>query len=420
MTRSACVALEHNSAFGQFSRLGSAALRQMSDTQPDVVVVGGGLVGKAAALALAQTGLHVRLCGVRDAAPAPAAGFAQRIYAFNAASRALLQRLRVWDQVPAARVQPVASMRIAGDGAALRFDAAEQGVEALAWIAESDAIERALDLALRFERGVALQPQRVVAALRAAHDWTLQLDDGSHLRCALLLGADGRSSRVRGWAGIGQRSRPYGQTAVVANFACDGAHGATAHQAFTDDGVIALLPLPQQQVSLVWSAPDALAAEFMHDPERLTQRLVQALPALGAQHLGALRAAGEVGGWPLLLQRAHSLVGDGAALLGDAGHVLHPMAGHGLNLGLQDVQALAAVLAARGVQSCADARLLRRYARARAEQILALELATDGLHRLYAPSWLAPLRALGLSATEHLPAVKRWLAGYASGLGVLS
>ncbi len=392
----------------------------MSDTQPDAVVVGGGLVGKAAALALAQSGLQVRLCGVRDAAPAPAAGFAQRIYAFNAASRALLQRLRVWDQVPGARLQPVAAMRIAGDGAALRFDAAAQGVEALAWIAESDAVERALDLALRFERGVTPQPQRVTAARRAAGAWTLELDDGGRLGCALLLGADGRASRVRGWAGIGQRSRPYAQTAVVANFACDGDHGATAYQAFVADGVIALLPLPQRQVSLVWSAPDALAAELRRDPAQLTQRVQQALPELGAQHLGGLRAVGEVGGWPLLQQRAHSLVGDGAALLGDAGHVVHPMAGHGLNLGLQDVQALAAVLAARGAQSCADARLLRRYARARAEQVLALELATDGLHRLYAPAWLAPVRALGLSAADHLPSVKRWLAGYASGLGVLS
>ena len=386
----------------------------------DVAVVGGGLVGKAAALALAQAGLRVRLCGAVAAAPAPEAGYAQRIYAFNAASRALLQRLRVWDPLPAARAQAVAAMHISGDGAALDFDAAAQGVEALAWIAEADAVERALDLALRFERGVDADARRVVAAQRRDEGWWLELDGGGAIGCALLLGADGRASRVRQWAGIGQRSRPYGQTAVVANFIVDGEHDAAAYQAFGDDGVIALLPLPQRQVSLVWSAPDALAAELPRDAQALAARVQRELPRLRAQRLGALHAAGAVGAWPLLLQRAHSLAGAGVALLGDAGHVVHPLAGHGLNLGLQDVQALAAVLAARGPLAAGDARLLRRYARARAEQVLALELATDGLHRLYAAPWLAPLRALGLAATDHVPPLKRWLAAYASGSSVLS
>ncbi len=389
----------------------------------DAAVVGGGLVGKAAALALAQAGLRVRLCGASAAAELPDAGFAQRIYAFNAASRALLQRLRVWDQLPASRVQPVAAMHIGGDGAALDFDAAAQGVDALAWIAEADAVERALDLALRFERGVDADPRRVGAARRIDDGWRLELDGGGAASCALLLGADGRASRVRQWAGIGQRSRPYGQTAVVANFRIDGDHGDAAYQAFGVDGVIALLPLPQRHVSLVWSAPDVLAAELQRDAQAdaqaLAARVQRELPRLRAQRLSALHAAGAVGAWPLLLQRAHSLAGAGVALLGDAGHVVHPLAGHGLNLGLQDVQALAAVLAARGAAAAGDARLLRRYARARAEQVLALELATDGLQRLYALPWLAPLRALGLAATDHLSPLKRWLAAYASGANVL-
>ena len=394
----------------------------------DVVVAGGGLVGKAAALALAQAGLRVLLCGVRPAPAAPALGYGQRVYAFNAASRRFLDRLRVWPQLPQARVQPVARMHIAADGAALQFDAYAQSVEALAWIAESDAVERALDLALQFERGATLVPWGVEQAQFDGAHWQLTLADGSAARTGLLLGADGRHSRVRDWAGIDLRSKPYGQTGLVCNLHCAQPHGGTAYQAFTGDGVIALLPLADQgddhQVSLVWSAPDALAASLRTaGAEGLVPCLQPHLEALGAAHLAPLAAAGEMGAWPLVLQRAHSLVAPGAALLGDAGHVIHPLAGHGLNLGLQDVQALAAVLAGRGeAQAIGDARVLRRYARARAEQVLALELATDALHRLYAPgmAWLAPLRAFGLTGTNHLSPLKRWLAGYASGLSVMA
>ncbi len=402
----------------------------MGMLRDEVAVVGGGLVGKAAALALAQAGLEVRLCGVRPAPPLPEAGrFAQRIYAVNAASRALLQGLRVWEQVPAERIQPVQRMHIRADGAELCFDAYAQRVESLAWIIESDAIERALDLALRFERGVQLSSDTVEHARRDAGGWELGLSGGASLRCALLIGADGRSSRVRAWSSIGLRSKPYGQTAVVCNFSCAAPHGASASQIFTDDGgVLALLPLPalqgRSQVSLVWSAPDALAQSLRElAPQQLAQRVQPYLPQLGVPQLAPLQAGGGIGAWPLVLQRAHELAGDAVALLGDAAHVVHPMAGHGLNLGLQDVQALAAVLRRRAAgEAPGSLPVLRRYARARAEQVLALELATDGLHRLYSPGfkWMAPLRALGLRATDRLPLLKTCLAGYASGQAVLS
>lgn len=391
----------------------------------DVAVVGGGLVGKAAALALAQAGLRVSLCGAREAPAQAAQGFAQRIYALNAASRDLLRSLRAWDQIPGQRVQPVQAMRIVADGAVLRFDAYAQGVESLAWILESDAIERALDLALRFERGVRMVSEPVAGARRTPQGWELELGGGARLHAGLMVGADGRSSRVREWSGIGLRSRAYGQSAVVCNFACAAPHGAAARQTFTaDGGVLALLPLPGQQVSLVWSAPDALAEELRQlAPEQLARRVEQQLDALQAGHLAPLHAAGAIGAWPLVLQRADSVAAEGVALLGDAAHVVHPMAGHGLNLGLQDVQALAAVLGRSGAgESLGQLPLLQRYARARAEQVLALELATDGLHRLYSPGlrWMAPLRALGLRATDRLPLLKGWLAGYASGRSVLS
>lgn len=391
-------------------------------TEPEhALIVGGGLVGKAAALALARVVPRVTLCGSRPAAALPGRGHGLRVYAFNAASRGLLESLRVWESVP--RLQPVLAMRVAGDGAALRFDAATQGVEALAWIAEGDAVEGALDLALRFERGVAMAEAGATGARRSAGRWRVELDGGTGVDADLLVGADGRDSRVRAWAGLPLHRKAYGQTGVVCNFRCSGRHEATAFQLFGDEGVIALLPLPAQDgvdhVSLVWSAPDALAAELLAaGPEALARRVAERLDALGASGLGELEASGGVAGWPLVLQRADAMVGVGAALVGDAAHVVHPLAGHGLNLGLQDVQALAATLGARGGAPIGDARLLRRYARARAEQVLALETATDGLTRLYAPGlrWLAPLRAVGLAVTDALPGAKRLLAGYASGL----
>ena len=401
----------------------------MSMLGNDAAVVGAGLVGKAAALALAQAGLRVALCGVRPAPAAPASGFAQRIYAVNAASRELLQRLRAWEQIPTERIQPVQAMRICADGSALHFDAYAQQLESLAWIVESDAIERALDLALRFERGVQLLPGTVTQAQRTPRGWELDSADGAHLRAELLVGADGRASQVRGWSDIGVHGRSYGQTAVVCNFTCAASHGACALQTFTDDGgVVALLPLPAgeggPQVSLVWSAPDELAQSLRAlTPLQLAARVEQHLESLQAPHLAPLQPSGEIGAWPLLLQRADRVADDGVALLGDAAHVVHPMAGHGLNLGLQDVQALAAVLGARRAgESPGQGALLRRYARARAEQVLALQWTTDGLHRLYSPGLrrLAPLRALGLRAADHLPLLKRWLAGYASGRSVLS
>lgn len=390
-------------------------------------VVGGGLVGKAAALALAQAGLDVALIGAQPAAPLPAAGYALRVYALNAASRALLDGLRVWSEIDPARVQPVAAMHIAADGAALDFTAYSAQAEALAWIVESDAIDGALDLALRFERRVQRLPARLQAVQRDTSGWALQLDDGAALQADLLVGADGSDGAVRLAAGIALHQHDYHQRGIVTQLRCAAPHGGTAFQTLGPDGVVALLPLaPQaevQRVSLVWSAPEALATELLAlPPHELAARVQHKLPALGAEFLGPLTADGAAGSWPLSRQIAAQPVGDAAVLIGDAAHRVHPLAGQGLNLGLQDVQALAAVLGERGSASPADPRLLRRWARARAEQVAAFATATDALARLYAGEWPlpAPLRALGLRGVNALPPVKRWLARYASGLPYLT
>jgi ubiquinone biosynthesis UbiH/UbiF/VisC/COQ6 family hydroxylase len=402
----------------------------MSTPSSDLLICGGGIAGKACALALAQIGLQVTLLGARPAAALPTQGYAQRLYALNAASRQLLEELRVWPQMPPERIQPVQAMHIRADGAQLAFDARDARSEALAWIVESDAIETALDLALRFERRVVIDPAQAARLQRqpAAAGWQVQTDDGRTLQAALLIGADGEHSLVRKVSGIAMDTHDYLQRGVVANFLCAAPHEGAAFQTFADGGVIALLPLAPLQgrpmVSLVWSAPEALALELLDlSPEALAQRVEAHLPALRAQHLGPLQATGPAAAWRLQLQLARRTVADGLVLIGDAAHRVHPLAGQGLNLGLQDVQVLARTLQQRGAgQAVHDPRLLRRYSRARAEQVLALATTTDALARLYAAGSRVPgpLRALGLQTANALPPVRQLLTRYASGLPYLA
>ncbi|MDD4887474.1 MAG: FAD-dependent monooxygenase [Thiomonas sp.] len=403
----------------------------MSTPSPDLLICGGGIAGKACALALAQTGLNLTLLGARPVAQAlPPEHYTQRLYALNAASRQLLDQLRVWPHMPPERIQPVQAMHIRADGAQLAFQAQDARADTLAWIVESDAIEIALDLALRFERRVQIDPAQAARLqhLPGGAGWQVQTDDGRALQAALLIGADGEHSLVRKASGIPMDVHDYMQRGVVANFVCAGPHEGIAFQTFADGGVIALLPLApmqgQNMVSLVWSAPELLAQELLAlPPDALAQRVDAHLPALHAQHLGPLQAAGNAAAWRLQRQLARRTVAPDLVLLGDAAHRVHPLAGQGLNLGLQDVQVLAHTLQQRPTgQAINDARLLRRYSRARAEQVLALATATDSLARLYAAHSRvpAPLRALGLNAANAFPPLKQLLTRYASGLPYLA
>ncbi len=392
----------------------------------DILICGGGIAGKAAALSLAQGGFDVMLLGARPAAALPAAGYGQRVYALNAASRQLLDALRVWPELPAGRIQRVDAMRVHADGAELGFTTADAPGDALAWIVESDAIEAALDLALRFERRarVVAAPATTIARSGGTAPWRIETADGDRIDTRLLVGADGQDSKVRDAAGIAVETRDYQQRGIVANFACARPHGGTAFQVFGGDGVIALLPLAPlagtPMVSLVWSAPELLAQDLLAlAPDALARRVTDLLPTLGAEPLGPLAAAGSAASWPLQRRLAGSAVGDGVVLVGDAAHRLHPLAGQGLNLGLQDVQMLARTLQQRRPgQPLDDPRLLRQYARSRAEQVLALATVTDGLARLYrARSYVPPgLRAWGLRLANAMPPVKQLLTRYASGL----
>jgi 2-octaprenyl-6-methoxyphenol hydroxylase len=386
----------------------------MTSTRYDVLVAGGGLVGLSLAPALARTGLSVALAD-RSPIDAPAtdpATLDSRVYAISPGSVAFLERQGAWAALPASRLEAVQSMRVEGDrGAVLEFSAYDVGVAALAWIVEEREIRKALVPRVR-EAGVALlAPRRFETLAFAPPSATLDLEGGERAEALLVVGADGVRSWVREAAGLHAAPRPYGQTAVVANFACERPHRGCARQWFrADGGILAWLPLPGRRVSIVWSAPAALATELMAlDHADLAARVA----AAGGHTLGDFVVVTPPAAFPLQFLRVPAPVAHRLALVGDAAHGVHPLAGQGVNLGFGDAEALAAVLAERGPVADPGAPvLLERYARRRAEPVIAMQAVTDGLARLFGArgAWISVLRNLGLAAAGRLPFVKQALA----------
>ncbi len=399
----------------------SAALRVIDS---DICIVGNGAIAKTAALGLAQAGLSVTLLGPPSPPPAPAAadpGWDARVYALNHTAHQLLSSLKVWDALDHARVAPVDAMIVHGDGpkaGGLAFDAYGAHTSTLTWILEDRNLNQALDAALRFAQNVKTATGRAVGLLRDDSHATVTLDDGSSIRAALVVGADGAQSWVRGQCDIGLDYRSYNQCAVVSNFACEKPHHGAAYQWFTGaEGIVALLPLPGNQVSLVWSAPEQLADTLRAES---AQQIADRLAVYACEKLGALTPLQPelVRDFPLRLIRPHAMTAPRVALIGDAAHVVHPLAGHGMNLGFGDVAQLIKTLSEREPQrGIGDDRVLARYARARKEDVLLMQVTTDGLARLFETD-IEPLRAVrnfGLNLLDKLPVLKRRLISHAMG-----
>ena len=391
---------------------------RQAPARSDVIIAGAGLVGLALATAAARNGLAVTLV---DRAPIAApeydpATWDSRVYAISPGSAAFLRAIGAWQMLPPDRVVPIEVMNVAGDaGARLSFSAYDLGERALAWIVEERALRAAL-LPVAYEAGVVVRGGAPFVGL----DWTadegkLTLGNGDPspvaLTARLIVGADGIRSWIREAAGIVAAPKPYGQTAVVANFSCQRAHHGMARQWFrSDGGVLAWLPLPERRISMVWSAPDALAADLLAlDPAALCAQVA----AAGDHALGELALLTPAAAFPLSLLKLPTTIAHRLALVGDAAHGVHPLAGQGVNLGFGDAQALATVLAERGpVADVGAPILLERFARRRAEPVLAMQAVTDGLVRLFGHDtpWLKSLRNAGLAAVDRIPAVKRILA----------
>jgi 2-polyprenylphenol 6-hydroxylase len=300
-------------------------------------------------------------------------------------------------------------MQVHGDDPAARldFNAYDAGLRELAYIVENRALQHALWERLRETPHVRLIcPGRCASAAFDREVVRIALENGQELTARLLVGADGGDSWVRKQAGIAVSPHAYGQLGVVANFRTGKAHHGTAFQWFRRDGVLALLPLPGNRASMVWSTPEAHGRELLAaQPEALAAE-VQAASQLA---LGELQLITPAAAFPLQLQRVSQLVKPRVALVGDAAHNVHPLAGQGVNLGFRDARELATVLAGRGAQNdCGDYALLRRYERARREDILAMQLATDGLQQLFAADavWLERARNLGLKLLNAQPLIK--------------
>jgi len=382
----------------------------------DVLIAGAGLVGLALAHALANAGLAVALADraavTAQDSPATDDDWDARVYAISPGSATFLRGQGAWQALPPDRLAPVESMRIEGDaGALLNFSAYELGERALAWIVEERALRAALVPLVR-SAGIAIHAPCTFESLSFSRDSAaLRLADGSRLAARVIVGADGARSWVREAAGLAAVSKSYGQTAVVANFECERAHHGRAHQWFCGDGgILAWLPLPGRRVSIVWSAPERLAQELLLlSPDALAVRAA----AEGRHALGAFACITPSAGFPLHRVRLPAAIGRRLALVGDAAHGVHPLAGQGVNLGFGDAEALSTVLRERGALADPGApMLLRRYARRRAEPVLAMQTATDALARLFAVKtpWIRSARNIGMAAVDRLPTAKRLLA----------
>jgi 2-octaprenylphenol hydroxylase len=393
--------------------------------QSNVCVIGNGAIGKACALGLAQAGLSVTLLtpppAISNETTVQPGTWDVRVYALNRVARDFLSSVKVWDALDASRIAAIEAMEVSGDDARragnLRFDAYSARTDALAWIVEDRNLNLALDTALRFAANVRVVSGRAAQLSTRVEGASVLLDNADVLEAQLVVGADGGQSWVRGQCDIGIDYRSYGQRAIVTNFECDRPHRGVAYQWFTSsEGIVALLPLPGNRMSLVWSAPEPLAESLLSQP---LARLAERVSAI-AGNIGGLRPLDPpmVKAFPLALIRPHAITAPRVALVGDAAHVIHPLAGHGMNLGFADLAMLLKAVAEREpYRDCGDARVLGRYARARKEDILAMQLATDGLERLFSSDFgpLKVARNIGLNLVNKLPVLKRRLMSHAFG-----
>lgn len=390
----------------------------------DLLIIGGGLNGPALALAAAQAGLTAT---VIDALPEPVrrnAAFDGRAYALALASVRILRNLGIWERV-AQDAQPILDIKVsdgrAGQGPSpffLHFDHAEIEEGPMGHMLEDRFLRRALIDAMAATPAIRqVSGDRVTAQAADSARATVTLASGQSLVGRLIVGADGRASGTAARAGIRRTGWGYGQTALVAAIAHDLPHHGVAHQFFMPPGPLAILPLPGNVSSIVWSETDETARRFAALSDADFMEVLR--PRFG-DFLGAIRLRGKRYTYPLSLTVANSFIAERLALVGDAAHGMHPIAGQGLNAGLRDVAALAQVLteATRRGEEIAAPDVLARYQQWRRFDTATLALATDLTNRLFSNDnpLLRAARDLGMGVIGQMPRLRRGLIREAAGL----
>jgi len=387
----------------------------------DVAVVGGGMVGAAAALALARAGFATALLEARPPAPWSVDDEVDlRVVGLAPSSIALLDGLDVWTSIRESRAASYARMHVwdARTGAAVDFDATAEGRAWLGWIAENNLVQWTLWQALEAAGVQRLCPAQVTGYEACEDRVVLELDTGdiANLSARLLVAADGAGSPLRRLAGLDTHGHDYGQRGVVAHVATERPHQHTAWQRFLPGGPLALLPLADGRSSIVWSLPEAEAQRVLALDDAA---FCAELGVASDFQLGPVLSTTRRAAFPLKLQLADRYQAERLVLLGDAAHAVHPLAGQGVNLGLRDVAELRdTLLAAREAgRDIAAPHVLRRYARRRRSADTLDAWSFDALGRIYA--WQAPplvaARALGVRLVDRLAPLKRRLAAHAAG-----
>ncbi|WP_166361530.1 2-octaprenyl-3-methyl-6-methoxy-1,4-benzoquinol hydroxylase [Pseudomonas akapageensis] len=392
----------------------------------DLLIVGAGMVGSALALALQHSGLEIL---VLDGSPLsvkafdPQAPFEPRVSALSAASQRILERLGAWEGMQERRVSPYADMRVwdgSGTGQ-IHFSAASVHADVLGHIVENRVVQDGLLERLHDSEIGLLANARLEQMRRSGDEWLLTLADGRTLRAPLVIAADGANSAVRRLTGCETREWDYLHHALVTSVRCEGPHQRTAWQRFTDDGPLAFLPLlrdgHQDWCSIVWSTTPGEAERLMAlGNEAFCRELERAFEG----RLGAVLEADPRVCVPLRQRHAKRYVAEGLALIGDAAHTIHPLAGQGVNLGFLDAAVLAEELqhALERGERLADVRVLSRYERRRMPHNLALMAAMEGFERLFQadPLPVRWLRNSGLKWVEQLPEAKAVFVRQALGL----
>ena len=393
----------------------------MAETQVDIAIVGGGMIGATLAAALCETGLRIAIIEASDL-QASSPSFDARAVALAYSSAQVLQGLGLWPALQALTA-PFQSIHVSDRGhfGTTRLSANEQRVPALGYVLEVADLGQLLQQRLDHDTVTWYRPAQLIAVQRQQQGYHLQLKSGDteqSLQATLVVGADGGQSILRQQMGLDGYQRSYQQDAVITTIATQQPHQGVAYERFTDTGPLAFLPLTQDRISVVWSCQPQQTAELLSlSDAEFCQRLQQRF----GYRLGEIQRCGRRVAYPLKLVRSRALVQPGLALVGNAAHTLHPIAGQGFNLGLRDVAWLAQLIvdAQRQGQDWASWALLQQFAQLRQPDHDRTVAMTDGLTRLFTPQWLPLVKARGaaLVLMDALSPLKSSLARQAMGLG---